>query len=204
MTDLPSFRKWARSDEFPEEGRICYLEGEVWIDLSKEQIFSHNLVKTEFYRVLGGLSKSRESGLFLACGALLSNNDADISCKPDATFISTAGLQDRVRLIEGAQEGYVELESSPDMVLEVVSRSSVNKDTVVLKKAYWEAGVREYWLVDARKDPLKFDVFRHTAWGYSAGRKKDGWLRSAVFGKEFRLLCRLNALQQPTYNLEVR
>ena len=74
----------------------------------------------------------------------------------------------------------------------------------MLKQAYWEAGVREYWLVDALADPLRFDVFRHTARGYAATRKQDGWMRSAVFGKSFRLVQRASAFKHPDYLLEVR
>jgi len=48
VTDLAAFRRWVRSDEFPEKQRICYLKGEVWVDLSKEPFFSHNQVKGEF------------------------------------------------------------------------------------------------------------------------------------------------------------
>jgi Uma2 family endonuclease len=83
------------------------------------------------------------------------------------------------------------------MVLEVVSRSSVQKDTRNLREDYWQAGVREYWLIDARTDPLPFDILRHTPKGYRATAKKDGWLRSVVFGKSFRLLRRISALGHP-------
>src|SRR5256885_8764701 len=51
------------------------------------------------------------------------------------------------------EEGYLELEGTPDMVLEVVSESSVQKDTKRLRQLYWQAGIREYWLVDARREP---------------------------------------------------
>jgi Uma2 family endonuclease len=204
VTDLESFRRWARSDHSPEKGRIGYLKGEVWIDMSKEQLFSHSQVKGEIHRVLANLVKTGKLGLLFPDGILLSNVDADISCQPDVTFVTHEGLQDRVRLLEGADEGFVELEGSPDMVLEVVSRSSVHKDTVQLRQAYHEAGIREYWLVDARSEPLKFDILRYTARGYSATRKKDGWLRSTVFGKEFRLLCQPDERSQPDYTLEMR
>jgi Uma2 family endonuclease len=204
VTDLESFRRWAKSDEFPDEGEIYYLNGEVYVDMSREQVFTHVLVKTEITSVLRALVKAARSGLFLADGVLLSNVAADLSCNPDATFVSNQGRQDRVRLIEGAEEGYVELEGSPDMVLEVVSRSSVNKDTVLFRRAYWEADVREYWLVDARSEPLKFDILRRTARGYTATRKQAGWMRSAVFGKEFRLRPVPDDLHQPDYTLEVR
>ncbi len=57
ILDLDSFRRWARSDEFPEAGRICYLRGEVRVDMSKEKNFTHNQVKSEFSLVIGGLAK---------------------------------------------------------------------------------------------------------------------------------------------------
>lgn len=204
VTDLAAFRRWVDADDFPEDGRISYLNGVVWVDMSKEQVFTHGSAKTEITVVLGGLVKAGRLGLFLADGVMLSNVDADIAVVPGAMFVSTAGLQDRVRLIEGKEEGYVELEGSPDMVLEVVSRSSIRKDTEVLRQSYWEAGVREYWLVDARSGPLAFDILRHTARGYRAAPKKGGWLTSAVFGKSFRLTRQLSTLGHPEYTLAVR
>ncbi len=205
VVDLESFRRWVDADDFPENGRIWYLKGEVWIDMSKEQIFTHVLVKTEFTIVLGNLVKTAGLGLFLGDGVLLSNIAADISGVPDAIFVSQATLQsDRLELIEGRETGYVELEGTPDMVLEVVSRGSVRKDTVVLHEAYWQAGIREYWLVDARHESIQFNIFRHTAEGYSSTRKRDGWLKSAVFGKSFQFRQGLNALGHPEYTLAVR
>jgi hypothetical protein len=204
VVDLPSFRRWADSDDFPEKGRICYLKGEVWVDVSKQQLFTHLAVKNEFNMVLGGMVKAGRLGYFFPDGAFLSNVDADIGVNPDAVFISSAGLQDRARLLEGARGGYVELEGSPDMLLEVVSDSSVRKDTALLRQAYWEAGAREYWLVDARPDPLSFDILRHTPKGYRTSPKRGGWIKSAVLGKSFRLTCRLNGLGYPEYTLEVR
>jgi len=205
VTSIDAFRRWLDQDDFPEHGRIWWLKGEVWIDMSREQIFSHVLVKTETTVVLGGLAKKEQLGIFLTDGLLLSNFAADISGNPDGTFISTATLQsDRIRLIEGKEGGFVELQGSPDMVLEILSRSSIQKDKVVLKKAYWEAGIPEYWLIDARAEPLQFDIFRHTARGYTASRKQDGWIRSAVFGKSFQLTQHRNVLGHPDYTLAVR
>lgn len=204
VTDLASFRRWAVSDEFPETGRICFLDGEVWVDMSNEQIFSHVLVKTKIIAALSTLVDAGQLGLFLADGALLSNVEAAISVNPDATFASTEALQDRVRVLEGKKEGHVELEGSPDMVLEVVSPGSVRKDTQVLRRGYWLAGVREYWLIDARKELLVFDILRHTPKGYRVTPKENGWMQSSVFGKSFRLTRRTNALGHPEFTLEVR
>lgn len=204
VIDLDSYRTWVDGDDFPDKGRIEYIKGEVWVDMSKEQIFTHVAVKSEFNMVLGPLVKVGRLGLYLPDGVLLSNVDADIAVKPDAIFVSHAARQDRVRFLEGKTGGYVEMEGSPDMVLEVVSDSSVRKDTQRLRQDYWEAGIREYWLVDARKEPLVFDILRHTPKGYRTTPKKDGWIKSNVFGKSFRLTQQTIEDGDPEYTLEVR
>jgi Uma2 family endonuclease len=141
--------------------------------------------------------------LYLPDGVLLSNADADIAVNPDAVFVSHAARQDRVRFLEGTKGGYVEMQGSPDMVLEVVSDSSVRKDLHQLRQDYWEAGIREYWLVDARREPIVFDILRHTPKGYRTTPKKDGWIKSVVFGKSFRLTHQIDALGRQKYSLEV-
>jgi Uma2 family endonuclease len=205
VVDLESFRRWMDADDLPDDARFSYLKGEVWIDMSKEQLFSHGQVKTEFASVLNGLVKAGQLGFYWVDGVLLSNEPADVSNKPDGVFVATASVQaGQVRLVEGMESGYVELEGTPDMVLEVVSDSSVQKDTVLLRKAYWEAGIPEYWLVDARKEPLAFDILKHGAKGYVATRKQDGWVKSAVFGKAFQLTQSQHALGHPQFTLAVR
>ncbi len=205
VVDLESFRRWLDSDEVPEKARICYLEGEVWVDMSREQVFTHVLVKTEITVVLGGLVRAGGLGLYLTDGAVLVNEPATFSVKPDGLFASTARMKDeRVTIVEGVVAGHVEVEGVPDMVLEVVSPSSVKKDTVVLRQAYWEAGIPEYWLVDARRPPLSFDILRHTQRGYAASRKQNGWVKSSVFGKSFALTQGADVLGNPSYTLSVR
>jgi Uma2 family endonuclease len=203
--DLASFRRWSDSEEFPEFGRICYLAGEVWIDMSKEQLYTHNKLKTRYYIVVGGLVDADQLGDFFSDGASVVNADADLSAVPEAVFVSAAALASgRVRLVEGVREGFVEIEGSPDMVLEVVSDSSVRKDTVRLRDLYWQAGIREYWLVEARPERATFDILRHTPKGYVAVRKQNGWLKSAVFGKAFRLTQGTDRFGHPTFMLEAR
>jgi Uma2 family endonuclease len=205
VQDLKTFRRWAHSDAFPETGRICYLHGEVWIDMSKEQFFSHNQVKQVFNCRLGILAEDDQLGRYVPDGMLLTNAAAHLSCQPDGAFILTDSFQTgRVRLVEGQEEGFLELEGTPDMVLEIVSTGSVEKDFETLFKLYWQAGIPEYWLVDARGEKLEFDIFRHGAKGYTATRKQGGWLKSKVFGRSFRLTREVDSLGHPKYTLEVR
>jgi hypothetical protein len=89
VTDLESFRRWTDDDAFPESGQISFIHGEVWIDMSKEQLFSHNQVKTELTRVLAALVKTGQLGRYYSDGAYLSNVDTEVSNQPDGIFVST-------------------------------------------------------------------------------------------------------------------
>jgi Uma2 family endonuclease len=89
------------------------------------------------------------------------------------------------------------------MVLEVVSKNSVRKDTKVLRELYWRAQIPEYWLVDARNNRTQFDILRRTRRGYVAAQVQRGWRRSDVLGKEFRLRAGADEIG-PHYSLLVR
>jgi Uma2 family endonuclease len=203
ITDIQSFRHWMDQDDFPETGNIWWLKGAVWADMSKEQIFTHADVKLEITSVLRVLAKSEKIGRVLPDGVLLTNFAGDFSGKPDGIFISNNSIDARkVVYIEGRETGYTEIQGSPDIVLEIVSRSSIGKDNVTLRQACWEAEIPEYWLVDVRNEPLQFDILRRTARGYSATRKKDGWVKSTVLVKSFRLLQTVER-GHPSFTLEV-
>jgi Uma2 family endonuclease len=206
VVDLDSFCRWACSEQFPDRGRVSYLGGEIWVDLSMEELYTHNRVKTQFTVVLGGLAESTGLGMFLTDGMLLRNSQANLSNIPDGIFVSYEALRGgQVRRVEGTSPGVFELDGSPEMVLEVVSASSIKKDTVDLKARYWKAGIREYWLVDARAEDVRFDVLKHGRKGYTATRRQaGGWLKSAVFGRSFRLARQLDPLGDPKYTLEER
>jgi Uma2 family endonuclease len=205
VVDHASFRRWFHSDEFPEEGRVSFLNGEVIFDMSREQIFSHVLMKTEIGRVLANLAKRKQNGLYFSDGLLISNLGAEVSNNPDGVFVANASFEDgTVRLVEAVKEGFIELEGSPNMVLEVVSDNSEAKDNEWLRAAYWKAGIREYWLVDARGERLEFQILKHTRRGYSPVRKVGGWLKSTVFRKAFRLTAGKNHLGHLEYELKVR
>jgi Uma2 family endonuclease len=98
----------------------------------------------------------------------------------------------------------LEVIGSPDMVLEVVSPSSRQKDTVILRDLYWRAGVREYWLAERRHQDVTFDILRHGARGYSAARKQAGWVKSSLLGRSFKLIREPDDEAGPVYTLAVQ
>jgi Uma2 family endonuclease len=89
------------------------------------------------------------------------------------------------------------------MTLEIVSDSSVKKDTVRLRELYWRADVTEYWLVDVRGKTLHFEILRHTPTGYVSTESPDGWQTSTVLGKALRLVRSKDPLGRAQFHVEV-
>jgi Uma2 family endonuclease len=206
INDLDAFRHWAKSDDYPRRGRFAFLRGKLWVDMSMEQAFSHNRVKVRFTTVLDDLVAADDSGYVFGDRMLLSNPAAGVSNEPDVMYVSFASLDaGRASLVPGAEGGFVEVLGSPDMVLEVVSNSSVRQDTRELVEDYWRAGIAEYWLVDARGEQPVFDLLRSGADGYvRARRQSGGWLKSQVFGRSFRFTQSTDARGFPQYAVDVR
>jgi hypothetical protein len=52
VQSLGAFRAWASSDDFPERGRIDYINGRIEVDMSPEELYCHGAIKIELIRVL--------------------------------------------------------------------------------------------------------------------------------------------------------
>src|SRR6266542_823858 len=63
---LAGFRAWAVSEQFPDRGRISFLDQEIFIDMSPEELETHVKVKTEIGYALIGLNKKTKRGDFYA------------------------------------------------------------------------------------------------------------------------------------------
>ncbi len=155
--------------------------------------------------MLGPLSKADQLGYFGSDGNLWSNREVGLSTIPDALFFTFATLKSgRVRLIPGARRGVVEVEGTPDMILEVVSDTSEQKDTTILKAKCAKAGVSEYWLVDARGPEARFEIWTLSEGAYVSNPTADVWQVSAVFRRAFQLRCEKDMLNNPRWNLLVQ
>ena len=132
---------------------------------------------------------------------------ADVSNNPDAIFVRWESFDEgRVKMVgrPDAPGQYVELEGTPDLILEIVSNSSVKKDTQELREAYHRAGVPEYWLVDARKEQIEFHVLQHRKSKYFPTKRKEGYHWSNVFARLFRLERSRGRRNLCRYRLHVR
>jgi Uma2 family endonuclease len=201
VTDQESFRRWAWSEEFPERGQFSFLDGSLWVDLSMERT-AHNQIKTIMGAVLALLVKREGLGRYFTDGMMLTNIDAGLSTEPDGMFVSRQCRASGKASFKGDSD--MEVIGSPDMVLEVVSKTSVRKDTVTLREVYWKAKIGEYWLVNALTEPLQFEIFRRTSAKYVATRKQGGWIKSLAFGKSFKLTCSEGEDGASDFSLETR
>lgn len=201
------FREWAVSDDFPQGVRATFVAGEIFVDMSPEYFESHNFLKLEISSVIHQLVRHEKLGLVFCDGSLVTNESAALSCEPDATFVSYDSLRSgRCRLTEGVSRpnDSKELVGSPDWVVEIVSKSSVRKDKQLLRKAYFDAGVQEYWLIDALSEQAEFQLLTRSDTGFVATEQQDGWLTSTVFFRAFRLTQRRDADGYVEWLLEVK
>jgi Uma2 family endonuclease len=206
---LAEFRAWALSDDFPERGRIDYIGERIEVDMSPENLFFHGSVKTEVVRVLANIVQSAGDGYLFTDRTRVSSPDADLSSEPDVVYLSADSIDSgRVRLVPsagGEADSFVELEGAPDLVVEVVSDSSVAKDTKRLPISYWRAGIAEYWLVDVRGERMLFCIHARGPDDYeSMPVDADGFQRSAVFDCRFRLQRRRDARGRWVFDLQSR
>jgi len=208
-TTLVGFRDWAISDAFPQQGRISYVRGGLIIDMSPERPETHAKLKAEISHVIYQLVKDRDLGTFYPDRTLLTNLAADISTEPDALFASWDTLQSERLTWKTSKPDqdpldYQELVGTPDWVLEIVSASSVRKDTQLLRDAYHAAGVREYWLIDARGEEIDFQLLVHESAAFQAAAPGDGWHESPLFGAAFKIERERDRMNLWRYTLHVR
>lgn len=193
LRSLAEFRRWVFSDDFPQRGRIDYINGRVEVDMSPEEVYCHGTLKSEIHGVLWNRVKRERLGDIFVDSTRISSVDADLSAEPDIVFVSHQSLDEgRVKLVpkaSGEPGRYVELEGGPDLIVEIVSDSSVVKDTRRLPVAYFAAGVREFWLADARGDELLFRIHRR---GNNEFEPVDvdgnGFQRSEVMSSNYQLI----------------
>ncbi len=206
IRSLTDFRRWAVSDQFPETGRIDFVAGRIEVDMSPEDLFAHGTLKTEIVGVLHRPIKAANLGHLFTDSTRVSSRQADLSVEPDVVFVSYESLEaGRVRLVpkaSGEPGRYVELEGGPDLVVEIVSDTSVKKDTQRLPAAYFAAGVGEFWLIDARRDPLSFQIHHRGPTKFTpATPDAEGYQPCPTFDRVFRLDRTVNPQGRVSFDL---
>jgi len=205
--ELEGFRRWAHSSTFPQRGKVSFISGEVHLEMSPEEIRTHNAAKRDVTNYLCHHVFRLDLGEVFADGVMLINEAAALATEPDAMFCSWETLESgRVKLIERSPGSgrLVELDGSPDLVVEVVSKTSVKKDKEELRSAYAQAGISEFWLIDARGAEIDFQVLILAESKYIPTVVDDeGFRPSRALGKQVRLTRELNRIGGWRYTLDI-
>ena len=97
--------------------------------------------------------------------------------QPDIVFVS----KERMGIIKG--DG---IWGAPDMVIEILSKSTAYYDMKHKKRVYERSGVREYWIVDPYEKSV--EVYERRGERFELVEyKKEGKVRSEVLGLEIDL-----------------
>lgn len=126
------FQRWVASGDFPATGRIDYIEGNVEVDMSPEDLQTHGIVKGAIFAALHFLVTGRLGEAYVD-KARVRFRFTGTSIEPDAVVVLWETLKSgKVRYVpaaSGEANRFTEMEGAPDLVVEVVSDSSESKDT---------------------------------------------------------------------------
>ncbi|MDX1965284.1 MAG: Uma2 family endonuclease [Pirellulales bacterium] len=209
MASLSDFRKWTQSLDFPKIGRFDFLAGQVEVDLSPEDFFFHAVIKTSVAAAIFSRVADLGSGHVCTDRTRVTCVEAMLSVEPDVLYVSDKSIDSgKVKLIPKSgeeAERFVELEGPPDLVVEIVSDSSEMKDTQRLPQAYFSAGVKELWIIDARHQSIKFQIFKLARRKYLESLPDEsGYRHSPVLQCDFHLERKRNASGRYVYKLHER
>lgn len=147
----PSYGNWKKQGEYtiddyyalPEDVRVELIDGVFYFTAAPSIV--HQDIAFTVHTVLHNYIREKKKPCKVYEAAL----DVQISCdnrtmvQPDVLVVC-----DRDKLRKYGIYG------APDFVLEVLSKSTRKKDMTVKLNKYFEAGVKEYWIIDPDKELL--------------------------------------------------
>ncbi len=138
-------RKFTYADyiETPEGERYELLDGELTMVPAPDM--GHQITSVNLTLDLGTLIRRLKTGLVLAAPVDVVLSDTDV-VQPDLVFVSN----ERAGIITDAN-----IRGAPDLVIEILSPSTEERDRVFKRSLYARHGVREYWLVDTRRKTIE-------------------------------------------------
>ena len=117
--------------------------------------WEHNELLQELAHIIRSYVRTKGLGRVSGDILVILDEEKDLSYAPDIVFVATEHL-DRIR--EGRVYG------PPDLVVEILSPTTVHRDIGVKKRIYHAYGVQWYWVVDMERRTV--EEYRWTEEGY--------------------------------------
>ena len=155
---------WAFAQEFESE----WVDGKVNVmsPISQE----HDRIFTWFMTILVSFVEDHDLGTVHGSEFQVRFTSVPSRREPDLLFVSKA---------RAGQLRKNHLEGPPDMLVEIVSPESVDRDWKEKPAEYEAAGVPEYWIVDPLSQHAQVQVLSE-AGKYEFVPERDGWLVSVA------------------------
>lgn len=96
----------------------------------------------------------------------------------------TAGLQPDLLFVSHERRFIIQNDNgivgAPDLIVEIVSKGSVDKDRVVKKEVYERFAVKEYWIVDIRSKTVEVYCMEDDRYKLFSFAEEEGIIKSSV------------------------
>ena len=136
----------------PKDKRYELIDGELLMTPSPTPYHQKVSRKLEFI-LESFITKNNLGEIFYApCDVYLDNENV---VQPDILFIS----KDRFNII-----GDKNIQSAPNLVIEIISENSVYRDMVQKKRLYARFGVKEYWIVIPEEKEVEVYILKGEAY----------------------------------------
>lgn len=134
--------------------------------------FEHQRISRKIGRVLDNYAeRTRYGEMFYApLDVVLDDNNA---YHPDILFIK----KDRSFILDNKEKVVI---GSPDLVVEILSKTTAAHDKGAKKETYERNGVREYWLVDPRNKSVEVYGLMEQRYKLIAYQEETGIVKSAA------------------------
>ncbi|HID54548.1 MAG TPA: Uma2 family endonuclease [Anaerolineae bacterium] len=138
----PKQGDWTYEDylRLPDDGRRYeIIQGVLYV--ANAPSYDHQFIVATLSRLMGNFAADKQMGVIITAPFEVHLPGIAKPVQPDILFIA----KDRI-----PSPGTQIFEGAPDLIVEVLSPSSLRLDQHVKFGAYEQAGVREYWIVDPK------------------------------------------------------
>jgi Uma2 family endonuclease len=161
-----------REMEFPEGDTAIYelIQGEIVKRASPNT--PHQRVSIKLIRKLDRFLENNDIGEIFHTPYDVYLDEENAGIQPDLLFVS----KER-RFIVRENNGVV---GAPDLVVEILSKGTMDKDRGVKKDVYEQFAVREYWIVDPRNRSIEVYRMENDRYRLFSFAEESGTVKSAV------------------------
>lgn len=161
-----------RDMEIPDGDTSIYelINGEIVKRASPNS--PHQEVSFKLSVILGAYNKKKKAGKFYAAPLDVYFDEETAGVQPDLLFVS----KDRDFIIQ-ENNGIV---GAPDLIIEIVSPGSVDKDRSIKKDVYERFAVREYWIVDPAYQTIEVHRMENDRYQLFSFAEREGKIKSSV------------------------